>query len=63
MLRRPRPWPDRDRGLRDPRLGLWRFPDGAEVILIYDPGDDCFGYAGILDWLDVSDWGHAPFGG
>jgi hypothetical protein len=48
---------------RDLRLGWGQFPDGAEVIYVYDKGDECFGYAVNLacDWS--SEWGYAPFGG
>jgi hypothetical protein len=46
---------------RDLRLGWGRFPDDAEVIFLYDKGDECFGYAVNLacDWS--SEWGYAPF--
>jgi hypothetical protein len=47
---------------RDLRLGWGRFPDGAEVVYLYDKGDGGFGYALNLacDWS--SEWGYAPFG-
>jgi hypothetical protein len=46
---------------RDLTLGWGQFPDGAEVIFLYDKGDDNFGYAVNLacDWC--SEWGYAPF--
>jgi hypothetical protein len=46
---------------RDLQLGWGQFPDDAEVIYLYDKGDDCFGYALNLacDWS--SEWGYAPF--
>ncbi len=43
--------------------GRGRFPDGAEVVYLYDKGDDCFGYAVNLDWPDGSEWGYPPSGG
>ena len=47
----------------DLKLGWGQFPDGAEVIFLYDKADACFGYAVNLacDWC--SEWGYAPFGG
>ncbi len=48
---------------RDFRLGWGRFPDDAEVIFLYDKGDDGFGYAINLDRPDGPEWGYAPFGG
>jgi len=45
---------------KDLRLGWGRFPDGAEVIYLYDRADDLFGYAINLDWPDGSEWGYAP---
>ena len=45
---------------RDLRLGWGQFTDDAEVIFLYDRGDDCFGYALNLDWPDGSEWGYAP---
>src|SRR5438093_11803371 len=45
----------------DLRLGWGQFPDGAEVIFLYDRADGCFGYAVNLDWPDGSEWGYAPF--
>jgi hypothetical protein len=43
------------------KLGWGQFPDGAEVIYLYDAADDGFGYAVNLacDWC--SEWGYAPF--
>jgi hypothetical protein len=46
---------------RDLKLGWGQFPDGAEVIYLYDKGDDGFGYALNLDWPDGSEWGYSPF--
>ena len=42
--------------------GWGRFPDGAEVISLYDTGDEGFGDAVNLacDWC--SEWGYALFG-
>ena len=48
---------------RELKLGWGAFPDGAEVIYVYDAGDRGFGYALNLDWPDGSEWGYAPFGG
>jgi len=45
------------------RLDWGQFPDGDEVIFLYDKGDQGFGYALNLDWPDGSEWGYAPFGG
>ncbi len=38
---------------RDLKLGWGQFPDGAEVIYLYDKGDENFGYAVNLanPWL------------
>jgi hypothetical protein len=49
------------RAARDLRLGWRRFPDGAEVVYLYDKDDDGFGYALNLacDWS--SEWGYSPF--
>ncbi len=48
---------------RDLKLGWGQFPDDAEVIYLYDNGDDGFGYAVnlVCDWY--SEWGYAPFAG
>ena len=46
---------------RDLRLGWGAFPDGAEVIYLYDAGDGGFGYALNISWADGSEWGYAPF--
>ena len=43
------------------RLGWGRFPDGAEVLYLYDAGDAGFGYAVNLTAPDCSEWGYAPF--
>jgi hypothetical protein len=47
---------------RDLKLGRGRFPDDAEVILLYDMSHDHFDYAVNLacDWCSV--WGYASFG-
>ena len=42
-------------------LGWARFPDGAEVVYLYDKHDGCFGYALNLTYPDCSEWGYAPF--
>jgi hypothetical protein len=42
------------------RLGWGRFPDGAEVIYLYDV-DNGFGYALNLECDWCSEWGYAPF--
>lgn len=42
-------------------LGWARFPDGAEVVYLYDRHDDNFGYALNLTHPDGSEWGYAPF--
>ncbi len=46
----------------DLRTGWGQFPDGMEVIYLYDRGDDNFGYAVNLQAADCSEWGYAPFG-
>ena len=43
------------------RLGWGQFPDGMEVLYLYDRGDDNFGYAVNLQREDFSEWGYAPF--
>ena len=43
------------------RLGWGRFPDGAEVLYLYDADDGGFGYAVNLTTPDCSEWGYAPF--
>ena len=43
------------------RLGWGRFPDGAEVLWLYDRDDGGFGYAVNLTAPDCSEWGYAPF--
>ena len=45
----------------DLRTGWGEFPDGMEVIYLYDRGDDNFGYAVNLQAEDCSEWGYAPF--
>ena len=45
------------------RLGWGRFPDGAEVLYVYDTDDGGFGYAVNLTAPDCSEWGYAPFEG
>ena len=46
---------------RELRCGWGQFPDGMEVIYLYDRGDDNFGYAVNLQVPDFSEWGYAPF--
>ena len=46
---------------RQLRTGWGQFPDGMEVIYLYDLGDDNFGYAVNLQAADCSEWGYAPF--
>jgi hypothetical protein len=46
---------------KDLKLGWGRFPDGMEVVYLYDRGDDHFGYAANLQDEDCSEWGYAPF--
>ena len=46
---------------KDLRTGWGQFPDGMEVIYLYDRGDDNFGYAVNLAREDFSEWGYAPF--
>ncbi len=43
------------------RLGWGRFPDGAEVLYLYDRDDGAFGYALNLTAPGCSEWGYAPF--
>lgn len=43
-------------------IGWGQFPDGAEVIYLYDRDDNNFGYAINLDAPDCSEWGYSPFG-
>lgn len=43
------------------RLGWAEFPDGDEVVYLYDRADDNFGYAVNLGWAPGSEWGYAPF--
>src|SRR5215211_7132795 len=45
---------------KDLRTGWGRFPDGMEVLYLYDRGDDHFGYAVNLQAEDCSEWGYAP---
>ncbi len=47
---------------KDLRTGWGQFPDGMEVIYLYDRGDDNFGYAVNLQCAEFSEWGYAPFG-
>ena len=42
------------------RLGWGRFPDGAEVLYLYDADDGGFGYALNLASPACSEWGYAP---
>ena len=48
---------------RDLKLGWGEFPDGAEVLYLYDAGDGGFGFALNISWPDGSEWGFAPFAG
>ena len=48
---------------RELKLGWGAFPDGAEVVYLYDAGDEGFGYALNLSCDGCSEWGYAPFGG
>ena len=43
------------------RLGRGRFPDGAEVLYLYDKDDGGFGYAVNLWRPACTEWGYAPF--
>ena len=43
------------------RTGWGRFPDGMEVLYVYDKADDNFGYAVNLQDEHGSEWGYAPF--
>ncbi|MGH2617811.1 MAG: hypothetical protein ACRDJC_21490 [Thermomicrobiales bacterium] len=43
------------------RIAWGRFPDGDEVIFVYDSNDANFGYALNLDCGWCSEWGYAPF--
>ena len=43
------------------RLGWGRFPDGAEVLYLYDRDDGGCGYAVNLTAPDCSEWGYTPF--
>jgi hypothetical protein len=45
----------------DLRLGWGRFPDGAEVISLYDRADGNFGYTLNLTWPNASEWGTCWF--
>ena len=45
------------------RLGWGRFPDGVEVLYLYDEDDGGFGYAVNLASPACSEWGYAPFAG
>ena len=45
----------------DLKLGWGQFPDGMEVIYLYDRDDDNFGYAANLQAEHCSEWGYAPF--
>ncbi len=49
------------RKAKELRLGWGRFPDGDEVIYLYDKADDNFGYAVNMDAPQCSEWGYAPF--
>ncbi len=43
------------------RLGWGRFPDGAEVLYLYDRDDGGFGHSVNLTAPGCSEWGYAPF--
>lgn len=43
------------------RLGWGEFPDGMEVVYLYDKADRNYGYAVNLDSSMMSEWGYAPF--
>ncbi|MGE0539212.1 MAG: hypothetical protein AB7R89_03445 [Dehalococcoidia bacterium] len=43
------------------RTGWGQFPDGMEVIYLYNRGDDNYGYAINLQAEHLSEWGYAPF--
>ena len=43
------------------RVGWGRFPDGDEVIYIFDADDHNVGYAVNLHDPTGSEWGYAPF--
>lgn len=43
------------------RIGWGRFPDGDEVLYVYDADDGNFGYALNLTCSWCSEWGYAPF--
>ena len=64
---RPFPVPDHGTSIGDlaarpgVRLDWGRFPDGAEVIYLYDCDDGGFGYAVNLTAPGCSEWGYAPF--
>ena len=45
------------------RLGWGRFPDGAEVLYLYDRDDGGVGFAVNLTAPGCSEWGYAPFFG
>ncbi len=49
------------RKAKDLRLGWGQFPDGDEVIYLYDKAGGNFGYAVNLDAPQCSEWGYAPF--
>ena len=42
------------------RFGWGQFPDGDEVIYLFDEADDNFGYAVNLNDPACSEWGYAP---
>ena len=46
---------------KDLRTSWGHFPDGMEVIYVYDQAADNFGYAVNLQTAQRSEWGYAPF--
>lgn len=48
-------------GARELAIGWGQFPDGAEVLYVYDKADDGFGYAFNVTAPQCSEWGYGPF--
>ncbi len=46
---------------RDVRLGWVEMEDDAEILYVYDKGDNNFGYGFNMTDPDQSGWGYAPF--
>lgn len=42
-------------------MGWGQFPDGDEVIYVYDKADGNFGYALNIRYAPNNEWGYAPF--